>query len=320
MDDVLVWMIVYNEGRYVRQTIDSILQSSYKNVRILISDNHSTDNTAAEIEGSCTDYPGAIKVISPPSHFSSMAHWDFAWDYVRANTTQPYLVFCGGHDLLEGRYIERLVARAKRNVDVILVSGVGVAIDRDGAVKGVYPNHTPTLIGPSRLFNPLAFITKNQSSVAIHGLMVRRAFSDFKVRYHCPGADILLLSELSIHGDFVCEPDAYFFQRFSEGGASEYMAKHMKITPDNTEASERKVREQYHYIDEICSRATEGMPEEFQASLKVMMCTAWLLKLQYAPLQRGEIGEGVRYLQYFLDSNSNAWCGYSALAGAKPSV
>jgi len=313
MSCVLVWMIVYNEARYVRKTIQSIQQSSYKNIKILISDNHSTDGTLDEIERARSEFPNLIQLISPPTHVTSMAHWDFVWEYIGKYTTEPYMIFCGGHDLLDMNYIERLVNSMEQYKGAILVSGVGVAIDGAGAVKGVYPNHTPTLIGPNRVFNPLAFITKNQSSVAIHGLVCRRAFAEFRVRYHCPGADILLLSEMSIFGDFICRDDAVFFQRFSEGGASEYMAKHMNIAPEDVQEAELKVREQYEYIGELCERASEGMPKDFQDSLKVITCAAWLLKLQYAPLRSGAIGAGGMYLQLFLNSNSETWSRFNNL-------
>ena len=43
--DITIAMVTYNSEQYVEFAVKSILQSGYENFELIISDDHSTDNT-----------------------------------------------------------------------------------------------------------------------------------------------------------------------------------------------------------------------------------------------------------------------------------
>jgi len=59
MDDlplVSIGMPIYNEGKYIKHSLDCLVQQTYQNIEIIISDNCSSDNTNEICRGYADKY------------------------------------------------------------------------------------------------------------------------------------------------------------------------------------------------------------------------------------------------------------------------
>ncbi len=56
----------YNNERFIRECLESILNQTYKDLEIIVSDDASTDNSPAIIRGYEKKYPGVVKGIFTP--------------------------------------------------------------------------------------------------------------------------------------------------------------------------------------------------------------------------------------------------------------
>ncbi len=61
----------YNQGEYLRETLASLVHQVDASTEIVVSENHSTDNTPAVLE----EFAGRVRVVRPPVHMPMMAHW-----------------------------------------------------------------------------------------------------------------------------------------------------------------------------------------------------------------------------------------------------
>ena len=63
MPELDILMAAYNGGRFIAEQIDSILNQTFQDFRLIIRDDGSSDNTPAIIEDYAEKYPGIIEIV-----------------------------------------------------------------------------------------------------------------------------------------------------------------------------------------------------------------------------------------------------------------
>ena len=112
---VTIGVPVYNEVKYVAESLKSLLKQSYPNLEILISDNGSADGTS-EI---CADYAATYPHITHIRHAKNMGqHANF--NYLPRCSSGTYFCWASGHDLLEPTFIEDSVAVLESDPAIVL--------------------------------------------------------------------------------------------------------------------------------------------------------------------------------------------------------
>lgn len=159
MSRVDVAVTCYNYGRFLRQSVESILSQSHKDCRVIILDDASTDDTQAICrELSAED--GRVSVLRHPVNIGHVATYNEA---VRLAEGDYFLLLSADDYLLPGA-IERAVAALGRYPEA------GLAI-------GAWSRHEPAeaggaslLSGQASVLEPVAFIwdlvIKNRVSTA----------------------------------------------------------------------------------------------------------------------------------------------------------
>ena len=59
---ITLFLFSYNQEKYIKQAVESALAQDYPNLEVIISDDHSTDNTVGIIQSIIQDYSGKHKV------------------------------------------------------------------------------------------------------------------------------------------------------------------------------------------------------------------------------------------------------------------
>lgn len=205
---VSIALPVYNEEKYIKKTLESLICQDYNNIQIFISDNCSSDKTG-EI---CT----------------SFAKRDCRIDYFRHNTNigvaenhifllnqahGKYFMFAAGHDFWSNKLISRCVNLLENRETAIIAYGTPIWVDENDSIlfksNGWYD---------TRGLNRLArfFITFWGGMNPILGIIRREYLPDLK-NYNFTGADLVVLTELALKGEFIHATDESFFRRRNRG-------------------------------------------------------------------------------------------------------
>ncbi len=75
---VSVICLCYNHEKYVRQSINSVLNQSYNNIEIIVVDDHSTDNSVCQIKEILIDHP-EIRFIANQSNLGNCRSFNKAF-------------------------------------------------------------------------------------------------------------------------------------------------------------------------------------------------------------------------------------------------
>jgi len=222
-------MLVYNEERHLASSIESVLNQSFANFQLIISDNHSTDGSPKIIERYRNKDPRIIK-FSPPTHCDSNEHAIYVRDHVLPKFQNKYSIHIGGHDLWGGDYLNLLLNKAEANQDVAIVYGDGYDLNYDNdQILGKYEDH----ITCSQLIKPLiphVMLLSLRVNIIVFGLMLESKRREIKIRHICTGNDHLYVAEMALHGKILHEPNAQFFLRRSKdhGSLVAYAKRHLK--------------------------------------------------------------------------------------------
>lgn len=128
MEIVTIGIPVYNEEKYLAETIKSVLHQTYKDIRIIISDNCSTDNSYSIAQQYAED--PRIKYISHPKNIGAVNNFK---DILSICET-PYFMWLGGHDILEKNFINSAVQILDNERNVALVYSKAMLIDTNDRV------------------------------------------------------------------------------------------------------------------------------------------------------------------------------------------
>jgi glycosyltransferase involved in cell wall biosynthesis len=124
---VLVGLPVFNGEKYVGRAIESILNQTLADLRLVVSDNASTDNT----EEICRAY---AKADSRVHYFRQKSNLGLVpnWNFVCQPAGERYFKWAGHDDLLEPTCIERCVVLLENDPQLALAQTLSFEIDATG--------------------------------------------------------------------------------------------------------------------------------------------------------------------------------------------
>lgn len=120
----------YNQGQYLAETLDSLLNQTVPPDEIVVSDNHSTDETPDVLRR----YEGRVRVIRPPAHLPMPDHWSF----VGQNLSGDWFSLLSSDDVADARFVEHLSRATTRERDAVLVRGGWELISPSGRSLGYH--------------------------------------------------------------------------------------------------------------------------------------------------------------------------------------
>jgi len=203
---VTIGMPVFNEGAFLGSALDSLMAQDYVNFEIVISDNCSTDQTSKI----CLDYAekfAQIKYKRLPENIGAAANFRF----LQENIDGKYFMWAAGHDLWSENLVSKCVERLEESDNAVISFATSNWISKDGE----HLSDKESGWCDTRGMNPIArFYTVLWGNMhPILGMIRSESLLLSKPFQSVLGADLILLSELALHGDFVHAVDALWSRR-----------------------------------------------------------------------------------------------------------
>lgn len=119
----------YNQGEFIRATIESVICQDYKNIEYIVIDGGSTDSTLSILE----EYKGKLTYISEPDKGQSNAI-NKGFHMAKGDI----IAWLNSDDVYEPGCIKKAVEALNRNPEAAMVYGDGYIIDREGKKTGPF--------------------------------------------------------------------------------------------------------------------------------------------------------------------------------------
>lgn len=257
VSETLIWMPIYNEERYLRATLDSVLAQSDKDWKLVISDNHSTDGSAYIIE-TYAQNDTRITYRKTPRHMAGIEHMRDVWD--RLDRGQKYTISIGGHDLWPAHHLASLVNKARFNPDFAIVYPDTWVMDEHGQLVGHYKDATewgqlPAIMRPQ-------VVIASVNSPQLFGLWNEAVRLKTPFRHCCSGWDHCIVMEASLHGSILYEGGTSLHLRAPKPGADleDYGKRH--LTADALAQGPADFLHQLDWCIHALDIALEEVPDE----------------------------------------------------------
>jgi glycosyltransferase involved in cell wall biosynthesis len=196
---VTVFIPTYNRAEFLRESIASVLEQTYEEFELLISDNASTDHTQ-EVVRSFKD--SRIRYHRHPSNLGMVRNWQFAAGQVSA----PFGAPLSDDDLFKPDHLETAInalshypTAAYYVCTAIRIGGHGGELrpfgvtDRDSPLLFVPPDHAYRFLGAD---NPGPMMT----------MVCHRSVLQSPINWGRPDLlpqDVLVMTQLMVQGGFV---------------------------------------------------------------------------------------------------------------------
>jgi glycosyltransferase involved in cell wall biosynthesis len=201
---VSIGMPVFNEERFIERSLNSLASQNYKNIELLISDNASSDSTY-EICNKFAEQYDWIKC----HRFNENVGAAENFKYVLEEAHGKYFMWASGHDLWSINLISESVKLLESHQDAAVVTSVCEWIDEEDS-----PFARESGFSDTRGMNIVGryFTVMWGNMHPILGLLNRSYLIDNAPK-NVVGSDLILLSILSLKGDFLCSPNTSWSRR-----------------------------------------------------------------------------------------------------------
>ena len=119
---VSVGLPVYNRPLGLKKCLDHLLQQTYANLEIIISDNCSTDPEVQNVILQFASKDKRIKHFLQPENLGLEGNFNFVYEMATAD----YFIWMSDDDYFDSNYIEECVGILEKNPDYVLCSGQAV--------------------------------------------------------------------------------------------------------------------------------------------------------------------------------------------------
>jgi len=211
MPRVSIGVPVYNGEQFLAQTLDSLLGQTFRDIEIVISDNASTDGTAAI----CKAYAAKdsrIEYIRQQRNLGASANYNV----VVHRSAGEFFKWAAHDDLCEPVFIERCVELLDAHPDAVLAYPKSVLIsDSDELIEPVKEDmNLPWDRASKRLRH---FLWNTSLCHPVFGVIRAEALAHTGLIGAFHSSDVIVLMQLLLQGKFIEHPEPLFLRRMHAG-------------------------------------------------------------------------------------------------------
>jgi hypothetical protein len=222
---VSVGLPVYNGEAFIASAIESILDQSFENLELVISDNASTDGTESICRRFAAQDP-RVQYVRSRQNYGYVSNWNTAFQLSRG----AYFKWAAADDVCAPDFIGRCVEVLDRDPSAVLAFPRTRGIDEGGQLAtleyvpgpgqpaidiSVYSNVAEVPSAASS--DPVERFDRHMQDLwettHLYGLIRSAVLSKTRLHPHHYMGDHILLAELCLHGRFVEIPETMFFRR-----------------------------------------------------------------------------------------------------------
>lgn len=201
---VTIGVPVYNEEKYLEETFRSISRQTYPELRIIVSDNGSTDRSGEIITAFAKQDSRFVACIQKDV-LSAVGNFLFLLNSAKT----PYFMWLGGHDFISERYVESCVDQLEKHPHCSMASGL---VHWQRKLDGPYKECNEalnTLHMPPRMAL-LTWLWSFYSCFQVHGVHRTANLQDIGIPpFYSP--DVAMMADVLIRGSAVFCGDAIYY-------------------------------------------------------------------------------------------------------------
>lgn len=192
-------ILTYNQEKYIKSCLESVLSQTYQNLEIIISDDNSTDGTWAIIEDTLREYKGPHVVKS----FRNNQNLGLSRHYSKVTyeiVSGEYIIFLGGDDICSREHVEVAMRYVDEFPDIMLFDFNGVIVDEEGCfVKNI--DISPKL----KKYQLTDYLEMNSVNSFAPGRIFNRRLVDIfaPIDANCPTEDSVMVLRSLLTGGFL---------------------------------------------------------------------------------------------------------------------
>lgn len=211
LPSVGIGLPVYNNARHVSKTLDSLLNQSYTNIVIYLSDDCSDDGTG-EICQSYAERDNRIEYCRNERNIGANANNA----KVLSLATTDYFMFARGHEILSPNLVEDCIRILENDERLVLAFAATKWIDND---DNIIPNR------PVGYYDTRGFDVVTRCALALwgnydcyYGLSRTDVMKSIRGNEEIIGSDILSLFEKALLGSFAHACSSVRYRRYRYSG------------------------------------------------------------------------------------------------------
>jgi glycosyltransferase involved in cell wall biosynthesis len=211
---VSIGMPVFNAERFVGRAIRSILEQTYADLELIVSDNASTDRTREICEEMARQDP-RMRLVTNPSNIGAAANFNQVLTLSRGT----YFKWACGDDWCAPMMVERCVAVLDANPDVVACFGRVQIVDEQGNPVRLHSDELDLRTPDVRTRLRLA-IGHGGLLHVLQGLMRADVLKRIGHMLAFYTSDVVLMAELALWGKFHEVDEPLLFRRMHPGAAN----------------------------------------------------------------------------------------------------
>lgn len=195
-ETIVIGIPVYNEERYIGDTLKSLQDQTWRDFLVLISDNCSSDNTTAICKHIC-EKDDRFHFVSQKRNIGSAENFNF----LRKSTKSPLFMWLGAHDLVAPDFLKLHIGAMLNDEGIALSYSDFVCIDENGTVLSVQSEHNTSHFARRPVLRALLCLKQTGMCVQVNQVIRRSAIAerDFSGAW---GTDRVMLSSIAYRGAF----------------------------------------------------------------------------------------------------------------------
>jgi glycosyltransferase involved in cell wall biosynthesis len=204
---VSIGLPVFNGERFLAEAVESLLDQTYRNIELIISDNASTDATA----DICRRYAAAdsrVRYSRVPENIGGVPNANRV--FTLASGT--YYMLAADDDIWQPTYVERCVECLERDPGAVLVCSEMAIIDETGVItrRVEFPRTADSERPADRLREFTDIFTITDAAYGVTRADTMRQTPLFVIH---PGHDRIFLAEMALRGRIVRIPEFLYMRR-----------------------------------------------------------------------------------------------------------